>query len=740
MKKIMIPLLLLAAICGQAQNSRSKVPQLGKDPIDKVVAAMTLEEKAHFLVGGNYVFDNNLIGKSYNLVPWAAGMTISIPRLGIPFTVETDGPAGVRIKPTRDGDSKTYYCTGFPVATVLASTWDPAMVYTVGQAMGNETKEYGCDVLLAPAINLHRNPLCGRNFEYYSEDPVLIGRMAAQMVKGVQSQGAGTSLKHFAANDQETFRLLNSSEVSQRALRELYLKGFEIVVKEAQPWTIMSSYNKINGVYTQDNYPLLNTILREEWGFKGIVMTDWTGGDYPHNTIAQVHAGNDLMMPGYGAQYDNIIEAVKSGKLSIADVDRNVKRMLQFVMKTPHFQKYAFTNSPDLKAHAEVARKAADDGIILLKNDNGALPMQSSKTVALFGRGAYDFYAGGTGSGEVNKAYTINMLQGLQSAGFTITPEVQALYEDGNDEYKISAKYAKLRAHDSDIAILTIRRNAGEGADRRNIEGDFYLTKNEKASLKNIADAFHAEGKKVIVVLNIGGVIETASWKDIPDAIVLAWQPGQEGGYAVADILTGKVCPSGKLPMTFPIDYMDIPSSKNFPYDFKWEKFDASKKNIGTTKYEEGIWVGYRYFDTKNKEVSYPFGYGMSYTSFAYSDAKVKKSGNNLTVTLRISNTGKVAGREVAELYITAPQGNLEKPAHELKAFAKTGVLQPGASEVVTMHFTVPDMASFDEASNSWITAAGTYKLSIGASVSDLRQTLSVKVNKDVVIPVKAKL
>lgn len=736
MKKSFISLCLLCTTLA-IPTAQSATPQLGKASIDKIIAAMTLEEKAQLLVGGAHEFSIDKVGKSVDLVPWAAGTTVSIPRLGIPFTVETDGPAGVRIKPTRDGDNKTYYCTGFPVATLLASTWNLPMVSRVGQAMGNETLEYGCDVLLAPAINLHRNPLCGRNFEYYSEDPLLIGKTAAAMISGVQSQGVGTSLKHFAANNQETYRTENSSQVSQRALRELYLKGFEIAVKESQPWTIMSSYNKLNGVYTQEDLPLLTTLLRGEWGFKGIVMTDWTG---KRNTVAQVHAWNDLMMWGLPEQYDEIVAAVKSGKLSIADVDRNVRCMLEFILKTPHFRHYAFSNTPDLKAHAAVAREAATDGIILLKNDAATLPLKDVNSVALFGVGSYRFLAGGTGSGEVNKAYTINMQQGLEAAGIDIPAEMKALYADADAEIAVSPAYARLRAAEAGAAVVTISRNAGEGADRHNTEGDFYLTKKEKAMLTNIADAFHAVGKKVIVVLNTGGVVETASWRDIPDAIVLAWQPGQEGGYAVADILTGKVCPSGRLPMTFPMDYTDIPSAKNFPADYTNAPFDPKVKDIGYTDYAEGIWVGYRYFSTFNKKVAYPFGFGLSYTTFDFKDAKIKTSGKQCTVTVTVTNTGKVAGKQVSQLYATAPKGSIEKPARELKAFAKTRTLQPGESQVLTLKFDTPSLASFDEATNSWITDAGTYRILIGSDVETIAQTLSLNVAKPVIVKAQAKL
>lgn len=761
MRKNTFLLLFICLICSQT-NAGQKVYQLGKTPVDKIVSAMTLEEKANLLVGGGYeVVD----GKRGATLPetniGAAGMTVRIPRLGIPATVETDGPAGVRISPTRGGENGTFYCTGFPIGTALSSTWNTSMVNEVGKAMGNEVLEYGCDVLLAPGMNLHRNPLCGRNFEYYSEDPLLVGKMAASMVNGVQSQGVGTSIKHFAANNQETFRTENSSDVSQRALRELYLKGFEIAVKEGHPWTVMSSYNKLNGVYTQEDYPLLTTLLRGDWGYKGIVMTDWTG---TRNTAAQIHAGDDLLMPGNAEQVQAIISAVKEGKLLMSDVDRNVKNMLEFLMKTPHFRHYQCIDKPDLKAHAAVARKAADEGIVLLKNDDNTLPLKTGEdSIALFGIGSYYLIAGGTGSGDVNKAYVVNLKEGMESAGFGLQSKVNTFYEkyinfekeeqlnEVNsvrpwwspvlpNEAVVDPTYIQLRAKDSKVAIISFARNAGEGADRHAGPGDFELTSMERDMLTNVVNAFHAEHKKVIVVLNTGGVVETASWKTLPDAIILAWQPGQEGGNAIADVISGNVDPSGKLPMTFPVNYMDIPSSKNFPYDYNGEPFDANKKDIGYTKYDEGIWVGYRYFNTFDKKVSYPFGYGLSYTTFSYDNAMIKKTKDGYEVSVSVKNTGKVAGKEVAELYISAPKSDIDKPKCELKAFAKTKLLQPEESEVLTLKFVASDLASFHEDSNSWITDTGTYKVLIGSSVNDIRQTLSFKLKNSIKQEVKAKL
>ena len=357
-----------------------QAPQLRADNIDEVLKAMTLEEKAKLLVGGaNHFFSATaVVGSEAHLVAGAAGTSPEIPRLGIPATVLTDGPAGVRIDPTRKGDTQTYYATAFPIGSCLASTWNTALVQKVGEAIGNETKEYRCDVILGPGMNLHRNPLCGRNFEYYSEDPLLTGKIAAAYIKGVQSQGAGVSAKHFAVNSQETNRTSVDERVSQRAARELYLKGFEIAVRESDPWTIMASYNRINGQYSMGNHDLLTKILRDDWGYKGIVMTDWIGIREGLPTITEVQAGNDLMEPGQPAQVQEIIDGVKNGKLDIKDVDRNVRRMLEYIVKTPSFNKYPYTNKPDLKAHAAITRQSATEGIVLLKN-NGCLPWNQQK-------------------------------------------------------------------------------------------------------------------------------------------------------------------------------------------------------------------------------------------------------------------------------------------------------------------------------------------------------------------------
>ncbi|MBQ5455871.1 MAG: glycoside hydrolase family 3 protein, partial [Prevotella sp.] len=417
-------------------------PKLSADNIYEVLKAMTLEEKAKLLVGGanNFFNAGAVVGGEATLVAGAAGTTPAIPRLGIPATALTDGPAGVRIDPTRKGTNETFYATGFPVGTCLASTWNTELVSNVGKAIGNETKEYRCDVILGPGMNLHRNPLCGRNFEYYSEDPVLTGKIAAAYIKGVQSEGVGVSAKHFAVNSQETDRTKVDERLSPRAARELYLRGFEIAVRESNPWTIMASYNVINGQFAQGSHDLLTKILRDDWGYKGIVMTDWIGIRDGLETITEVYAGDDLMEPGQEKQIEEIIEGVKKGKLAIADVDRNVRRMLEYIVKTPSFHQYPVTNKPDLKAHAEITRQSATEGIVLLKN-NGTLPWNTQastiKTVALFGENSYDFLSGGTGSGCVHTPYVVDMVEGLKNVGINSSETLTDIYRKYIDFAKV---------------------------------------------------------------------------------------------------------------------------------------------------------------------------------------------------------------------------------------------------------------------------------------------------------------
>ena len=741
------------------------VPQLQKDNINEVIAAMTLEEKAQLLVGGgndSFVGSGSMMGHQKKLVAGAAGITVAIPRLGIPATVMADGPAGVHIDAKREGTDQTFYATGFPVGSCLAATWNTELVKKVGQAIGNETKEYGCDVILGPGMNIHRNPLCGRNFEYYSEDPLLTGAIACAYTDGVQSQGVGVSAKHFAVNSQESDRTRVDERVSQRALREIYLRGFEMLVRHSQPWTIMSSYNKVNGTYSQMSKDLLTNVLRDDWGYKGIVETDWIGKRADLPTEQEVAAGNDLMTPGYPAQAEDIVTAVKDGRLSIQDVDRNVRRMLEYIVKTPRFNKYQFSNRPDLNAHAQITRQSSAEGMVLLKNENHTLPISNLKTVALFGVSSYDFLSGGLGSGCVNVPYVVDMVQGLKNIGVSTTPLLTDIYQnyvkyaraklkaDKNpmmwfldqgqpkyDEIEITERCVQHELQEADAAIITIGRQAGEGMDRQ-IEGEFNLSQDEKDMINRVSDAFHAVGKPVIVIINSGSVIETASWRDRADAILMAWQPGEEGGNSVADVLTGKENPSGHLTMTWPISAWDHPSTQHFAptYDmYTYRNLENWTPNaiagVDFVNHEEDIYVGYRYFDTFKRPVAYPFGYGLSYTTFEFGKPRVSFDQKTATVTVAVKNTGKVAGKQVAQVYVSAPKGTIEKPSKELKAFAKTRLLQPGESQTLTMKIATRDLASFDEAHSQWKAEKGNYLIQVGDNIENILGQASISLRND---------
>ena len=733
--------LILGSLCAMpfatfSQQSQP-APKLDHDNIKEVIAAMTPEEKV-FMVMGDRRFTRG------------TGSTWGCERLGIPSILLDDGPAGLRIKPRREGTDKTFFCTAYPTATALAATWNTPLVDEVGRAMGTEVLEYGSDILLAPALNIQRDPLAGRNFEYYSEDPLLSGKTGAAMVRGVQSNGVGTSAKHFIANNQETNRKSVNEVISQRALREMYLRGFEIVVKESDPWTIMSSYNRINGRYTAENPELLTTILRDEWGFKGIVMTDWVSGN---DAVAQMKSGNDLIMPGFPVtyaqyHYDEMLAALKDKSLDEATLDRNIERILRLIVRTPTFNKYKYSDTPDLKAHAAISKATAEEAMVLLKNDKNTLPLKKAKNVALFGKTSYDFIAGGQGSGEVNYEKAVSLKEGFAGAGFKVyealenfyQPKLDSIFEANKNakkpkyavaehaEIPISKAEIARAAKANDIAVITIGRVSAEEHDRKANDDYFGLSTTERNMIKEVCEAFHAAGKKVIVVLNIGSVIETVSWKELPDAILLSWQTGQEGGAAVADILKGKVNPSGKLPMSYPVKYADTPASKWFP--------GTPADNPVNSFYGEGIYVGYRFYETFKVPVSYEFGYGLSYTTFGYSDLKLSSNvfDHTISATVKVTNTGKVAGKEVVQLYLSAPTDNIDKPALELKGYAKTRLLAPGESETLT--FTLDDkaLASFWSGRSAWIADRGTYTVAIGASSRDIRQKATFTVPGEIIV------
>ncbi len=751
-----ISLVVIAVATSFGYSASVSAQQLRAENIDEVVKALTLEEKCHLVLGRGMHFNDDA------KFPGTAGSTFSVGRLGIPETYCADSQQGLRMNATRVWDHNDYYPTDFVASMTLASTWDREAAFKVGQGIGNEVREFGLDWILSPAMNLIRNPLCGRNHEYYSEDPYLSGTIAAGYVKGVQSEGTAACPKHFVANNQETNRNNNISQVSQRALREIYLKAFEIMVKESNPWTIMTSYNKLNGPYALQNRELLTTIVRDEWGWKGMFVSDWNAGD---DAVAAMLAGNDMLQPGQDKQYKAILEAAKSGKLPMEVLDANVKRILEYVVKTHNFKGYKYSNEPNLKAHAQVVRQVGADGIVLLKN-SGILPL-TGKRVALFGCTSYDWISGGSGFGGTSVGhYTVSLVEGLRSAGYEvykpligtytqhIAAEEKRLFPNGRppfsltpparaEEKQFTADELNAAINGSDVAIISLGRKSGEAADRS--ETDFYLKEGEAKLIKAVSEAYHAKGKQVVVLLDICSPIDVASWQNQIDALVCTWQGGQESGFSVADVLSGKVNPSGKLPMTFQNKYGDAYADKNFPSNvddktlgamFMWgyNKDQAPKErkpqaNIDYTNYEEDIYVGYRYFDSFGKAVAYPFGFGLSYTTFSYTNMSVSEANGVYTVKVDVKNTGKKAGRNVVELFVAAPNSKkMNKPEKELRNYAKTRLLQPGQTETVTMTVKAEDLASFNEKASAWKTDAGRYDFLTCSSASDVEAKASANV------------
>ncbi|QSX34170.1 glycoside hydrolase family 3 C-terminal domain-containing protein [Shewanella avicenniae] len=743
-----------------------------------LLAQLSLDEKLDLLAGPGMDLTTYAGNPAINLDPklaveGVAGYINGVKNdaVDIPAIKLADGPAGLRIKPTREGTEQTFYATSWPIGSLLASSWDTALVEAVGKAEGDEVKRYGVDFLLAPGMNIQRNPLLGRNFEYYSEDPVIAGKMAAAIVRGVQSNGVGATIKHFAANNAETNRFFSDSIVEPRVLREIYLRGFQIAVTEAQPWAVMSSYNLLNGQYTGQRKDLLTDVLRHEWGFNGLVMSDWFASnvyglatdfrryitDADHDSAAmQIKAGNDLIEPG-GLKQD-LKASYQRGELTDADIDRSALAILTQIQKTPSFKQLPYHNDPDLVAHGKLARQAAAEGMVLLKNSQQALPYASGSKLASFGTVQINTLKGGTGSGEVNSAHAITIAEGLAEP-FKVNSQVSAYYQSywqqnkhdqqgllsafpmaeeptlaGNTELQ---QLIAAAAKTDDAAVITLGRQAGEGEDRTQTRGDYLLSEAELALIDAVSTAFHAQGKTATVVLNINGLVDTHEWQDKVDSILLAYMGGQQTGYAVADILSGKVNPSGKLAQTIPVRYQDVPSAASFP-----GKPDKHNPDMNIVHYDDGLLVGYRYYSTKQQPVAYPFGFGLSYTQFSYGDIKVSHNSLNqqgaagkLSVSANISNSGKVAGKEVVELYVAAPQTKLTKPAYELKAFSKTQLLPAGKSEKVQLTVTPELLASFDPSRDAWVVEAGDYQLYVAPSsdVSKIKP-LTVHVDNEIVV------
>ena len=648
-----------------------------------LIKAMTLEEKAALTTGKNF---------------WE---TFNVDRLGVKSLFLSDGPSGLRkqaAKADHIGMNPSVPATCFPSAATMANGWDLEAEYAVGKALGEEAASHSVNVLLGPGTCLKRNPLCGRNFEYFSEDPYLAGKMSAAFIKGIQSNPVGASLKHFACNNQEERRMVIDTIVDERTLRELYLTAFEIAVKEAEPYTLMSAYNKINGQYANENRHVLLDILRKEWGFKGVVVTDW-GGD--NDRVEGLKCGNDLEMPTSAGVSDlEIIDAIKSGKIDEALLDECVDRLLELGNKTRQDAPKPF----DAEAHHKVAREAAAGSIVLLKNQDEILPLAQKSKLAFIGDFVKVPRYQGAGSSMVNPTKLDNTFDSLKEEyGFDTVTYAQGYERHGKQNRKLIEEACRI-ASSSDTVVLYLgldEKSEVEGLDRKSLK----IPQNQIDLLEEVAKV----NKNVVVVLSCGCVVEMP-WLDKVKGLLHGYLSGQAGASAVLDVLFGKVNPSGKLSETYPLHYEDIPSASHFP-----------GKQV-SVEYREGIFVGYRYFITANKDVLFPFGYGLSYTSFEYSGIKV--DGDKVTFTVK--NIGKRAGKEVCQLYVEKDGTSIIRARRELKGFAKVS-LESGEEKTVIIDLDDKAFRYFNTVTDKWEVEEGIYKIEVGASSVDIRLTAEVR-------------
>jgi beta-glucosidase len=666
--------------------------------INNLIKKMTLEEKAALCIGAS---------------PWT---TTPVERLGLPELTVSDGPHGVRrVADVNDLVAASLPATCFPTASCMASTWDVDLIHSMGQALAEECIALKVDVVLGPGVNMKRTPLGGRNFEYYSEDPYLAGQMAASFITGVQSKGVGTSLKHFAANNQEFQRLTISSELDERTLREIYLPAFETAVKKAKPWTVMCAYNKLNGIYCAENHRLLVDILKDEWGFEGFVVSDWGA---VHDRVASLKGGLDLEMPGPKEQrVKAVVEAIHSGALDESVLDESVRRILGIVFKAAEMAK---GGSFDTAMHHALARRIAAEGMVLLKN-NGILPLKDQQHIAVIGRAAEEAHFQGGGSSHINPTQVDNPFKELQK----LAGDTELTYAEGYpagttfDESLIDA--AVKNARSADVALLYLAlpdSKESEGYDRADLE----LTPQQVALIKAVT----AIQPMTVVILNNGAPVVMSEWIGGTAAVLEAWMMGQAGGGAIADVLYGKVNPSGRLAETFPLKLVDTPAHINFP------------GGNGEVRYGEGIFIGYRYYDAKDVPVQFPFGYGMSYTTFTYKNPKVSaasfKDVDGLTVSVDVTNTGNVAGKEVVQVYLHDHKSRLVRPPKELKGFTKVE-LQPGETKTVALALDFRAFAYYHPGYQQWITEDGEFDILIGSSSSDIRCVQTVTLQSTLELP-----
>jgi beta-glucosidase len=610
---------------------------------------------------------------------------------------------------------KSLPATCFPTASCLASTWDVDLIKQMGNALAEECIALNVNVLLGPGANMKRSPLGGRNFEYFSEDPYLAGEMAASLINGIQSKGVGTSLKHYAANNQEFQRFSISAEVDERTLREIYLPAFEKAVKQAQPWTVMCCYNKVNGVYGSENYHLLTEILKNEWGFEGLVVSDWGA---VHDRVAALKGGLDWEMPGpQDRRVKAAVEAVRSGQLDEAVLNESVRRILRIVFKANETPK---GGSFDVDAHHELARKIAAEGMVLLKND-GILPLKGHQHIAVIGRSAENAHFQGGGSSHINPTKVAVPFKELQSRAGHAELTYAGGYPTDNSFRQDLIDQAAGLAQAADVALLYIALptfKESEGYDRKDLD----LTEQQIALIKAVATV----QPRTVVVLNNGAPVAMSAWIDSVSAVLEGWMMGQAGGAALADVLFGKVNPCGKLAETFPLKLEDTPAYINWP------------GGAGKVTYGEGLFIGYRYYDTKQAPVLFPFGYGLSYTTFEYRNAKVSannfKDVDGLTVTVDVTNTGKLAGKETVQVYIHDQKSGLVRPEKELKSFAKVE-LQPGETKSVSIKLDFRAFAYYHPEYKQWITEDGDFDILIGASSADIRCRLTATLQSTLDLP-----
>ena len=667
----------------------------------EIIDQLTLEEKIKLCSGKNF---------------WSMN---GVERLGIPEICLTDGPHGLRKKnPDAKGSSldNSVPSTCFPTAVTTACSWDPELLYEMGVALGEECLQEKVSVILGPGVNMKRSPLCGRNFEYFSEDPLLAGEVAAGLINGVQSKGVGTSLKHFAANSQEARRMKIDTVVDERTLREIYLTGFEIAVKKAQPWTVMNAYNRLNGEYCSDSHWLQTKVLRDEWGFEGIVVSDWGAAN---DRARGVYAGNDLEMPSSGGyNSEKIYKAVTSGELDEADLDKAVDRLLDLIMKSKEsLCDYTY----DKQAHHDLARKIAGASMVLMKNEGSILPIAADKKIAVIGDMAKAPRYQGAGSSNINPNKLDCAYDAFVEAGFA--PVYAPGYSSKSDkpDYALIADAVKA-AEGADVVFVFAGLTSeyeSEGYDREHMD--------IPASHNELIDAVCGANENVVIVL-AGGSPVAMPWLGKVKGVLNSYLGGQAGGSAVVDIITGKVNPSGKLAETYPVS-LDTNPSYNF--------FPGGTKSV---HYNESIYIGYRYYDTAEKEVLFPFGFGLSYTSYEYSDLKLSadsiKDTDTLTVSFKIKNTGAVAGAEIAQVYVADKESTIYRPKKELKGFTKVW-LEPGEEKEVSVELSKRAFAYYNINIADWHVESGDFGILVGASSQDIRLegTVNVESTVEAVIP-----